>query len=124
MGGSGLSLGVPLRGYDERAVGPQSGGYAVGGKTMFKQTFELRLPVVYNPTIFLLTFAEAGNVWYNLESTDLFHLKRSVGLGVRLYMPMIGLIGLDYGYGIDHEDPVTGELKGEWMPHFQFGRGF
>ncbi|MBU0520425.1 outer membrane protein assembly factor BamA [bacterium] len=124
MGGSGLSLGVPLRGYDERAVGPQSGGYAVGGKTMFKQSFELRLPVVYNPTIYLLTFAEAGNVWYNFESTDIFDLRRSVGLGIRLYMPMIGLIGLDYGYGIDNPDPVTGELKGEWIPHFQFGRGF
>ena len=124
MGGSGLSLGTALRGYDERVVGPQSGGYAVGGKTMFKQTFELRLPVVYNPTIFILGFAEAGNVWYNFESTDVFSLRRSVGLGVRLYMPMIGLIGLDYGYGIDNPDPVTGELKGKWLPHFQFGRGF
>jgi len=124
MGGSGLSLGTALRGYDERVVGPQSGGYAVGGKTMFKQSMELRLPVVYNPTIFLLGFAEAGNVWYNFESTDVFDLRRSVGLGIRLYMPMIGLIGLDYGYGFDNPDPVTGELKGEWIPHFQFGRGF
>ncbi|TKJ39810.1 outer membrane protein assembly factor BamA [candidate division LCP-89 bacterium B3_LCP] len=124
MGGSGLSLGIPLRGYDERVVGPQSGGYAAGGKTMFKQSFELRLPVVYSPTIFLLGFAEAGNVWYDLESTDVFDLRRSVGLGVRLYMPMIGLIGLDYGYGIDYFDPTTGERKGEWIPHFQFGRGF
>lgn len=124
MGGSGLSLGVPLRGYDERAVGPQSGGYAVGGKTMFKQTLELRLPVIHNPTIFLLGFAEAGNVWYNFESTDIFDLRRSVGLGIRLYMPMIGLIGLDYGYGLDNPDPITGELKGQWIPHFQFGRGF
>jgi outer membrane protein insertion porin family len=124
MGGSGLSLGVPLRGYDERLVGPQSGGYAAGGRTMFKQSLELRLPVVMNPTIFLLGFAEAGNVWYNLESTDVFDLRRSVGLGVRLYMPMIGLIGLDYGYGLDYFNPMTGERHGEWIPHFQFGRGF
>lgn len=124
MGGSGLSLGVPLRGYDERVVGPQSGGYAAGGRTMFKQSFELRLPVVPNPTIFILGFAEAGNVWYNFESTDIFDLRRSVGLGVRLYMPMIGLIGLDYGYGLDYFDPMTGERHGEWIPHFQFGRGF
>ena len=124
MGGSGLSRGVPLRGYDESAVGPQSGGFAVGGKTMFKQSLELRLPVVKNPTIFLLGFAEAGNVWPNFESTDIFDLRRSLGLGIRLYMPMIGLIGLDYGYGFDNPDPVTGELKGEWLPHFQFGRGF
>lgn len=124
MGGSGLSLGVPLRGYDERMIGPQSGVYAAGGKTMFKQSLELRLPVVYNPTIFVLGFAEAGNVWLNLENTDLFDLRRSVGLGVRLYMPMIGLIGLDYGYGLDYFDPATGQRHGEWVPHFQFGRGF
>lgn len=124
MGGSGLSLGVPLRGYDERIVGPQSGAYAAGGRTMFKQSFELRLPVVRNPTIFILGFAEAGNVWYNFESTDIFDLRRSVGLGVRLYMPMIGLIGLDYGYGLDYFDPMTGRRHGEWIPHFQFGRGF
>jgi outer membrane protein insertion porin family len=124
MGGSGLSLGVPLRGYDERTVGPQSGPYAEGGKTMFKQSLELRVPIVYNPTIFVLGFAEAGNVWLNLENTDLFDLRRSVGLGVRLYMPMIGLIGLDYGYGLDYFDPSTGQRHGEWVPHFQFGRGF
>ncbi|RJP80923.1 MAG: outer membrane protein assembly factor BamA [Candidatus Zixiibacteriota bacterium] len=124
MGGAGLSLGVPLRGYDERTVGPQSGPYAAGGKTMFKQSLELRLPVVYNPTIFLLGFAEAGNVWTNLSNTDPFDLRRSVGLGVRLYMPMIGLIGLDFGYGLDYFDPATGQRHGEWVPHFQFGRGF
>ncbi|MCX6640105.1 MAG: outer membrane protein assembly factor BamA [bacterium] len=124
MGGSGLSLGVPLRGYDERTVGPQSGSYALGGKTMFKQSIELRVPVVPSPTIYLLGFAEAGNTWYNFEDTDIYDLNRSVGLGVRLYMPMIGLIGLDYGYGLDYFNPTTGQRHGEWMPHFQFGRGF
>lgn len=124
MGGSGLSLGIPLRGYDERVVGPQSGAYAVGGKTMFKESLELRLPIVHNPTIYLLGFTEAGNVWYDFESTDIFDLRRSVGLGVRLYMPMIGLIGLDYGFGLDYFDPTTGQRHGEWIPHFQFGRAF
>ncbi len=124
MGGSGLSLGIPLRGYDERTIGPQSGVYAAGGKTMFKESLELRLPVISNPTIFVLGFAEAGNVWTNLENTDPFDLRRSVGLGVRLYMPMIGLIGLDYGYGLDYFNPATGQRHGEWVPHFQFGRGF
>jgi outer membrane protein insertion porin family len=124
MGGAGLSLGIPLRGYDERMVGPQSGQYAEGGKVMFKQSLELRLPVVYNPTIFVLGFTEAGNVWHNLQVTDMFDLRRSVGLGVRLYMPMIGLIGLDYGYGLDYYNPTTGQRHGEWVPHFQFGRAF
>jgi outer membrane protein insertion porin family len=124
MGGAGLSLGIPLRGYDEREVGPQTVPYADGGKVMFKQSLELRLPVINNPTIFVLGFAEAGNVWRNLEQTDPFDLRRSVGLGVRLYMPMIGLIGLDYGYGLDYYDPNTGLRHGEWVPHFQFGRTF
>jgi outer membrane protein insertion porin family len=123
MGGSGLSLGSGLRGYDEREVGPQSAGYAVGGKTLFKQTAELRFPIVTNPTIFGLAFAEAGNTWEYFSETSLFDLKRSAGLGIRLFMPFIGMIGLDYGYGFDYID-ATGRRHGEWVPHFQFGRGF
>jgi outer membrane protein insertion porin family len=123
MGGGGLSLGTGLRGYDEREVGPQSGGYAVGGKTMFKQSAELRFPIVNNPTIFGLFFAEAGNTWARFSETSLFDLKRSAGLGIRLFMPFIGMIGLDYGYGFDYID-ATGKRHGEWVPHFQFGRGF
>ncbi|MBI5059078.1 outer membrane protein assembly factor BamA [candidate division KSB1 bacterium] len=123
MGGAGLSLGTGLRGYDEREVGPQSGGYAVGGKTMFKQSFELRYPIVRNPTIFVLSFAEAGNVWRSFEETNPTDLKRSVGLGVRLFMPFIGMIGLDYGLGLDYTD-ARGLRYTDWVPHFQFGRGF
>lgn len=123
MGGSGLSLGTSLRGYDERGVGPQSGGYAVGGKTLFKQSFELRFPVMRNPTLFLLGFAEAGNVWYSFEETNPTDLKRSVGLGIRLFMPFVGMIGLDYGLGLDYED-ARGLRTTNWEPHFQFGRGF
>jgi outer membrane protein insertion porin family len=123
MGGSGLSLGTSLRGYDEREVGPQSGGYAVGGKTTFKQSFELRYPVVRNPTIFILGFAEAGNVWRTFEDTNPTDLKRSVGVGIRLFMPFIGMIGLDYGMGLDYVND-RGIRSGKWLPHFQFGRGF
>lgn len=122
MGGSGLQLGEPLRGYDERSVGPYS-GVPLGGKTMFKQSFELRIPLVQNPTVYGLCFAEGGNVWWNLEQTDFFNLRRSVGLGIRLYMPFVGLIGLDYGYGIDNYN-YDGTPNPRWMPHFQFGRGF
>jgi outer membrane protein insertion porin family len=123
MGGAGLSLGTGLRGYDEREVGPQSGGYAVGGKTMFKQSFELRYPIVRNPTIFVLGFAEGGNVWRSFEETNPTDVKRSVGLGVRLFMPFIGMIGLDYGLGLDYID-ARGLHYTDWVPHFQFGRGF
>ncbi len=124
MGGSGLTLGTPLRGYKEQDVGPQTlRGYPVGGKTLFKQSFELRYPIVRNPTIFALTFAEAGNVWRNFEETDPTDLRRSVGLGARLFMPFIGMIGLDYGWGLDHYDARSlRQTRG--MVHFQFGRGF
>ncbi len=123
MGGSGLSLGTQLRGYEEREVGPQRLGYPVGGKTLFKQSFELRYPIVRNPTIFVLTFADAGNVWRSFEETNPTDLKRSVGLGVRLFMPFIGMIGLDYGLGLDYVD-ARGIRTTKWVPHFQFGRGF
>ncbi len=127
MGGSGLSLGAPLRGYDERTVGPPSkseNATALGGKSQFKFGSELRAQVLNNPTIYALAFAEAGNTWLTFQQTDPFNLRRSAGFGIRLYMPMIGLIGLDYGYGYDYYHKVTGERKGRWMPHFQFGRQF
>ncbi|HEX05109.1 MAG TPA: hypothetical protein ENH10_08150, partial [Bacteroidetes bacterium] len=68
-------------------------------------------------------FAEAGNTWETRHQTNLNDLRRSAGLGVRLYMPFIGLIGLDYGYGFDYVDS-DGRRDGEWVPHFQFGRTF
>ncbi|MFH0764781.1 MAG: outer membrane protein assembly factor BamA [Calditrichota bacterium] len=125
MGGSGLSLGTPLRGYDDRMVGPpsSSGGSALGGKSQFKTGLELRMQLVDNPTIYGLAFAEGGNTWRAFIDTDPFNLRRSVGLGLRIYMPMIGLIGLDYGYGMDYFDS-TGKRRGVWKPHFQFGRQF
>ncbi len=123
MGGSGLSLGTSLRGYDERDVGPQSGGYPVGGKTMFKQSFELRYPIVRNPTIYVLSFAEGGNVWARYEDTNPAEVRKSIGFGARLFMPFIGMIGLDYGFGFDYYD-YRGIRSGKWLPHFQFGRTF
>ena len=123
MGGGGISLGTSLRGYEERTVGPPSSrsSSAAGGKSQLKTTVELRIQMVDNPTIYGLAFAEAGNTWLNFDRTDPFDLRRSVGLGIRLYMPMIGLIGLDYGYGFDPD--VSGTKPG-WIPHFQFGRTF
>lgn len=123
MGDAGLTAGVPLRGYTERDIGPQSGSYPIGGKTMFKQSFELRYPIVRNPTIYVLGFAEGGNVWSRFEDTNPGDLRRSVGIGARLFMPFIGMIGLDYGYGIDNYDS-RGIRSGQWLPHFQFGRTF
>lgn len=125
MGGSGLSYGIPLRGYNDQTIGPQTtvGSFAVGGKSFYKQSSELRFPIVPQPTIYGLLFAEAGNVWLTPGEIDPSNMKRSAGFGIRIFMPFIGLIGLDYGYGFDHSDD-NGKRRGEWMPHFQFGRGF
>lgn len=121
MGGTGLSRSIPLRGYDD----PLAGGryYGEGGKTMLQTTIELRFPVITNPMAFGLLFLEAGNTWLDLKHTDPFDLRRSVGIGARIFMPMVGLLGFDYAYGFDHIDD-TGRRHGAWKPQFVFGRSF
>ena len=121
MGGEGLSRSIPLRGYDDPLSGVAN---RTGGKIMFKYTTEIRFPIAPNPTIFGLAFAEAGNTWESLGKTDLYDLRRSVGVGLRIFMPMLGIIGFDYAYGFDNIDPETGRKFGDWKPHFVFGRSF
>ncbi len=122
IGGSGLGFAEGLRGYEDGQVGPvTSSGSPIGGKAMVKNTLELRFPIAPNPTIYGLFFAEGGNAWEELGQISPFDLRRSVGLGVRLFMPMIGIIGLDFGYGFDYYD-VYGRRSGKWKIHFQFGR--
>ena len=121
MGGSGLSRAIPLRGYDD----PLAGGryYGEGGKTMLQTTVELRFPIITQPVMFGLLFAEAGNTWLDLSHTDPFDLRRSVGVGVRIFMPMVGILGFDYAYGFDHIDS-EGRKHGAWKPQFVFGKSF
>ena len=121
LGGEGLSRSTPLRGYDDPLA-----GYATqpGGRVMIKYTTEIRFPIIPNPTMFGLIFAEAGNTWVKVSDTDPFNLRRSVGVGARLFMPMIGIIGFDYAYGFDNYDPQTGKFFGQWKPHFVFGKSF
>lgn len=116
MGGSGLGFSESLRGYDDGRVGPSS-----GGRAMTRFTAELRFPISPNPTLFGLFFAEAGNVWDTFSQTNLSDLRRSAGFGARLFMPLLGIIGLDFGYGYDHFDPL-GNRKGQWKVHFKFGQ--
>jgi len=118
MGGNGLGgfAITPLRGYVDRSIGPSG-----GGRVMTRHVVETRFALSLNPMpIYLLAFAEAGNVWENLRSADPFDLKRSAGLGVRVLLNPIGLLGFDYGYGFDPQG-TTGPRSG-WQFHFQFGR--
>ena len=91
---------------------------------MTKQTMELRFALAINPIpIYVLGFAEGGNVYESLSKADFFDLKRSAGLGARLQINPIGLLGFDYGYGFDDVEPRDGKPDG-WRFHFVFGRGF
>ncbi len=88
-----------------------------------KYTLEARFPVVTNAssTIYGLTFFEAANGWYNYKDYNPFHLRRSVGAGMRFYLPMFGLLGFDYGIGLDRITSQTG-LKN--ASRFTFMLGF
>jgi outer membrane protein insertion porin family len=133
VGGSGLSgyqldgreL-IALRGYNDNSLTPRGGkanGY-IGGSIFDKFTFELRYPISLNPqaTIFLLAFAEAGNAWNDFKDFNPYAIKRSTGAGVRVFLPMFGLLGLDYGYGFDEIPGAPGVNKGQF--HFSIGQQF
>ena len=119
MGGNGLVIAtIPLRGYDDRSIGP-----ARGGDVYLKFTTEFRVAVTLEPVpLYLLAFAEAGNVYLNIQNTDPFTLRRSAGVGARIMINPIGLIGFDVGYGFDRK-LVNGQNPA-WLFHFQFGKGF
>ncbi len=121
IGGDGLSSSTPLRGYEDPLAGYQI--VDEGGKALLKYTAEIRIPIAPNPTIFGLLFAEAGNTWLDFNRANPFKMKRSVGIGGRVFMPMIGIIGFDYGYGFDRLD-AQGNPDPDWKMHFVFGRSF
>lgn len=125
MGGSGLIIATtPLRGYEDRSLGlVDEGGNIIGSRVMVKYTFEFRTALALEPIpIYLLAFAEAGNVFFDIKQTNFFDLKRSVGVGARILINPIGLLGFDYGYGFDRRS-VDGKNP-QWLFHFQFGKGF
>jgi outer membrane protein insertion porin family len=89
-----------------------------------KYSLELRYPLVTNPgsTIYALTFFDAANGWYNFKDYNPFQLRRSVGVGMRFFLPMFGLLGFDYGIGLDRFQPGQSGLKG--ATRFTFMLGF
>lgn len=125
MGGNGLQVQTKaLRGYEDRSIGPRRQGLIYGGTIFSRYVTELRFALTLNPMpLYVLGFAEAGNVWSGVHSIDPFDLKRSAGVGARILIQGVGLIGFDYGYGFDDVQPKDGQPDG-WHFHFQFGRGF
>ena len=104
---------IALRGYENYSLTPyepsayNSNGYAYAGNVYDKFTVELRYPVVLQPssTIYVLAFLEGGNCWSDIRDFNPFQIKRSAGVGVRIFLSMIGLLGVDWGYGFDTADP-------------------
>lgn len=126
MGGTGLGQfnTTPLRGYDDRSVGPiDEQGNPIGGRAMAVHTIELRYSPTLNPVpIILLAFVEAGNVWADFRSADIRDLRRSAGVGIRMMVPPLGMLGFDYAFGFDDvRFPRDGKPDG-WQFHFQFGQ--
>jgi len=123
-GMSGYSSGyaeetIGLRGYENGSLTPyRSEGYAYD-----RFTLELRYPFMLgNTTIYGLGFLEGGNAWNEVKNFNPFDLKRSAGLGVRIFLPMVGLMGIDWAYGFDKA--YAGSAKGGSQFHFILGQEF
>lgn len=128
VGGDGLSgMGmvydgrelISLRGYSNNSISPQTGATIYN-----KYTSELRYALSLNPssTMYALGFLEAGNAWDNFDNFNPFTVKRSAGFGVRIMLPMIGMMGLDYGWGLDDISGRPDANGGQF--HFSIGQQF
>ncbi len=117
---------VPIRGYSNTGYGNAIGALTppTGANLYTKYTMEFRYPVSLNPsaTVYGLTFLEAGNAWTNLNQFNPFQVRRSAGFGVRAFLPMFGMLGVDWGYGFDDIPWSTGQNHGQF--HFTLGQQF
>lgn len=136
MGGTGLQANrfdgreiIPMRGYEDFT---NAGGQTnrditpLGGGTIYnKYLMELRYPITMGQQakIFALTFLEAGNTWSDQSKYNPFELKRSAGVGVRVFMAAFGMLGFDFGYGFDSYINSPDKASG-WQTHFIFGQQF
>lgn len=116
LGGTGT---WGIRGYYERGIGPVVGGYVVGGRGALLANAELRMKL--NDQAYLLMFYDIGNSWENMteaRNDNFLPLYSGAGIGVRLEIPMLGILGIDFGYGFTETNYSGG---GKWEPHFQMG---
>ena len=108
---------IALRGYENGVVTPSN-----GGNVYSKFVMELRYPITLKEQaqIYALAFTEAGNSWYQFADFNPYDLKRSAGIGLRVFLPMLGLMGIDWAYGFDE---IGGEISGSQF-HFVMGQQF
>ena len=146
VGGSGINnfnfVGaeiIALRGYQDNLVsgnanapfGPGSSSRPTlrqsDGSALYNRfVFELRYPVSLNPqaTIFGIAFLEGGNAWNRIQDYNPFSIKRSAGAGIRVFLPMFGMLGLDYGYGFDRLENIPNGQQQRGNIHFIIGQQF
>ncbi len=139
VGGDGMSgyntygsQTIGVRGYENSSLTPimyvkddyGNVRQAYNGNIYTKLTLELRYPITLQPsaTVFALVFAEGGNAWSEFENYNPFDLKRSAGVGLRIFLPIFGLMGIDWGYGYDHV-PFRPKAGGSQF-HFIIGQSF
>ena len=110
---------ISLRGYSNNSISPTTGATIYN-----KYTTELRYAISLNPssTVYALAFLEAGNAWDNFDNFNPFGIKRSAGFGVRIMLPMVGMMGLDYGWGLDEISGRPEANGGQF--HFSIGQQF
>lgn len=136
VGDAGLTNNFGLLGYDivahrgypvyqssNTTVNPDNQNASQFFTIFNKYTLEARFPLVTNPssTIYALGFFEAANGWYNYKDYNPFRLRRSVGVGMRFFLPMFGLLGFDYGIGLDRIQPGQSGIKGATRFTFMLG---
>tara|TARA_B100001059_G_scaffold44533_1_gene36894 strand:+ start:14988 stop:17477 length:2490 start_codon:yes stop_codon:yes gene_type:complete len=111
---------IALRGYKNQSLSSRDGSLLYN-----KFTFELRYPITLKPSasIFALSFLESGNGYNSFRDFNPFNSKRSAGMGVRIFMPAFGLLGIDFGYGFDSTDLNNDNANG-WETHFIIGQQF
>ena len=111
---------ISLRGYEDYSLTPMENG-AYAGHVYDKFTVELRYPVILKPqsTIFALAFLEGGNCWADIQNFNPFQIKRSAGVGLRVFLSVVGMLGVDWGYGFD-----AGPNEDKSQFHFTIGQQF
>ena len=111
---------IALRGYKNQSLSSRDGSLLYN-----KFTFELRYPITLKPSasIFALSFLESGNGYNSFRDFNPFNSKRSAGMGVRIFMPAFGLLGIDFGYGFDSSNLNNDNANG-WETHFIIGQQF
>ncbi len=112
---------ISMRGYQDGALDPVGSDYSLAYN---KYTMELRYPIILEPSsqIYVLGFLEGGNGFRSWRDFSPFDIKRSAGFGVRLYLPVVGMLGLDWGYGFDA--PSGSSVKSGSQIHFVLGQQF